>query len=361
MKNSNAGLGVIAVKLGPKLWAIFSKLFDALLPMLKSLVGIKAAGIVGSIGLYSYLFTWQMGVALVVFIGIHEYGHLWAMHRCGIKTKGMFFLPGFGAVAVAEERFGGARNEAYIAIMGPVFGLAFFVAPMIGVYYVTQDPMWMAVASITAFVNLINLLPVTPLDGGRILKAVAYSKNAALSLAIIAAVTLVALGFAYWAGFTLLMYISIIGFYELANEFGIRQQVGLFLQTLVRVGGIAILVFLTKHIFPLTFDFLSLLLYGLMFVIIALVCLDIKVSTSAKGRSRWSYPLVLWQEMVAGVKSILALRAKDINNIEDYDHMSGRGKAFYASCFLILVLVHVVIIELSSKLQGVGLAKELLK
>ena len=144
MKNSNAGIGVIAVKLGPKLWAIFSKLFDALLPMLKSLVGIKAAGIVGSIGLYSYLFTWQMGVALVVFIGIHEYGHLWAMHRCGIKTKGMFFLPGFGAVAIAEERFGGARNEAYIAVMGPVFGLLFFVAPMIGVYYATQDPMWMA-------------------------------------------------------------------------------------------------------------------------------------------------------------------------------------------------------------------------
>src|SRR3989344_1622854 len=190
MRTSNAGLLVLLAKLGPKLFPVLVKMHDALWGVVKSLFGVKSIGLVGSVGLYTYLFTWPMAVALVVFIGIHEYGHLWAMKRCGIKTKGMFFLPGFGAVAVAEERFGSARNEAYIAIMGPIFGLVFFVFPIMYLFWYTGNPQWAAVAAIMAFINLINLLPINPLDGGRILKSLAYSEKLAASLWITVIVSL---------------------------------------------------------------------------------------------------------------------------------------------------------------------------
>lgn len=107
---------VLAAKLGPKIIPIFIKL-------LKELFGLKTAGIAGSAALYSYLLTWEMGIALVCFIFIHEYGHLWAMQKCGLKTKGIYLIPGFGGVALGAEGFKSGRNEAYIAIMGPVFGL----------------------------------------------------------------------------------------------------------------------------------------------------------------------------------------------------------------------------------------------
>ncbi len=128
--SSKIGYLVLLAKLGPKLLPIVAKFGDLLINLLKSSMGLKAVGVAGSVGLYTYLFTWQMAVILVAFIGIHEYGHLWAMKRCGIKTKGMFFIPGFGAVAVADEKFGSARNEVYIALMGPIFGIVFFCLPL---------------------------------------------------------------------------------------------------------------------------------------------------------------------------------------------------------------------------------------
>ena len=91
MSKSNIGLIVLLGKLSPKIFPILVKMHDLLWPMVKSLFGVKAVGLVASVGLYTYLFTWQMAIALVVFICIHEYGHLWAMKRCGINNKGMFF------------------------------------------------------------------------------------------------------------------------------------------------------------------------------------------------------------------------------------------------------------------------------
>ena len=115
------GLLVILIKLGPKLLPVFYKLWEVFFQLAKGIISFKALGGILSVGLYTYLFTWQMGVSLVAFILLHEYGHLWAMKKCGIKTRGIYLIPGFGGVALAEEGFKSGRNEAFIAIMGPVF------------------------------------------------------------------------------------------------------------------------------------------------------------------------------------------------------------------------------------------------
>lgn len=365
MRTSTPGLVVLLAKLGPKLLPILAKMGDALWNVAKSLFGIKSVGLVGSVGLYTYLFTWQMAVALVVFIGIHEYGHLWAMKKCGIKTKGMFFLPGLGAVAVAEERFGSARNEAYIAIMGPIFGLVFFVFPMMFVYWKTGDAMYAAIGAIMAFINLVNLFPINPLDGGRILKALAYSERQAASLAITAVVSIATAVLGTAAGFTLLAYMAIIGLWDIAVEFGIKERVQAFLMTIAR-GAAAVMAVLVVQSFAkewakdesslIWFSLLGTAMVGIVFAAV----FDVKAGTVDKGRSVLMYPIAVSSELWKGIKQVLGLRAADIQPIENYERMGGGGKAWYALSFLVLTFIHVVVIYILGRVPGAELAKELL-
>ncbi|MBP9757637.1 MAG: site-2 protease family protein [Candidatus Pacebacteria bacterium] len=372
MQRSKTGFLVLLVKLGPKLFPILVKMQEVLITAVKSLFGVKTVGLVGSVGLYTYLFTWQMAVALVAFIGIHEYGHLWAMHRCGIKTKGMFFIPGFGAVAVAEERFGSARNEAYIAIMGPIFGFVFFVIPMVIVFLQTRNPLWAAIAAITAFINLVNLFPILPLDGGRILKALSYSKNQGISLTILVVVSSVSVILGTYAGFSLLAYMAVIGMFEAAIDFGIRERIKSFLTTAVRIAIAVGIVLLCQY-------FLSEFgkywedakghssVYWLLFIgagvlgAAAFIIYDIKSQTYDEGRSIFLYPVAVCQELWRGIKEVASLRAHDIKPIENYEPLSRGGKTWYALVFTSVTIVHMIVIYELARIPGAELAKELLK
>lgn len=366
MRNSANGLIVLLAKLGPKLFPILVKMHDALWSVVKSLFGVKSIGLVGSVGLYTYLFTWQMAVALVVFIGIHEYGHIWAMKKCGIRTKGMFFLPGFGAVAIAEERFKSARNEAYIAIMGPIFGLVFFVFPMMFLFWMTNDAMWAAVGAIMAFINLVNLFPINPLDGGRILKALAYSERYGASLAVTVGVSFITTVLGSMVGFYLLAYMAIIGLWDIAVEFGINKHIASFLKTLAR-GSIAVMtVIVVQSLIKETaeedssFVWLSFLGTVLLGIGIGTI-FDVKTSTVNKGRPMFIYPMAVLADLWKGIKQIFALRAHHIKPIENYERMDGGGKMWYSFGFLAITLVHVILIFWLGGVPGAELAKELLQ
>ncbi len=372
MQRSKTGFLVLLIKLGPKLFPILVKMQEVLVTAIKSLLGVKTIGLVGSVGLYTYLFTWQMGVSLVVFIAIHEYGHLWAMQRCGIKTKGMFFIPGFGAVAVAEERFGSARNEAYIAIMGPIFGFIFFVIPLIIFFWQTQNPLWAAIAAITAFINLVNLFPILPLDGGRLLKAVSYSSNQGVSLATLAVISLVSATLASYVGFSLLVFMALIGMFEMATDFGIRDRIKSFLTTVARIAIAVGMTFLGKYFFKEFGQYWEAAeghssIYWLLAIggILLLGCLaailDIWTSTYKEGRSIFLYPVVLCHELWLGIKQIFGLRAHHIQPIENYEILSGSGKTWYLFLFAATAAVHATVIFQLARIPGAELAKELLK
>jgi len=374
MRNSNLGFLVLLGKLGPKLVPVLAKMGDSLWQVVKPLFGLKSAGLAGSVGLYTYLFTWEMAISLVVFIGIHEYGHLWAMKRCGIKTKGMFFLPGFGAVAVAEERFGSARNEAYIAIMGPIFGLVFFVFPIMYLFWYTGNPQWAAVAAIMAFINLINLLPINPLDGGRILKSLAYSEKLAASLWITVIVSLVTATLGFLAGFSLLGIMAIVGFWELAVEFGIRERISHFLMSLVRgvlYVSIAFCVpYFLDQVGAYWADKADADKVGIMWVLlvgtfalslVAATMFDAYSETIGRGLSIIRYPLEVLKTLWVGVWQIVSLRRDDIQPIENYDRMNTGGKLWYAASFLVLTTVHIFVIFRLGHVPGADLAKQLME
>jgi len=171
MSKASAGLITLGLKVG-------SKIFLSLTKVAK--VG-KGGLTITSMAAYSYLFTWQFALMVMVSLFVHESGHIWAMKKCGLKTKGIYFIPFMGAAAVTDEMFKSRRDEVYIAIMGPIWGFSLAIATLM-VYIFTSDPMYAAVAGWMGMINLFNLLPINPLDGGRIIKSITFSLNSKLGL-----------------------------------------------------------------------------------------------------------------------------------------------------------------------------------
>ena len=112
---------------------------------------------------------------------VHESGHVWAMKKSGMKTKGIYFIPLLGGMAVTDEMFPDRKTEAFVAIMGPIWGLALSVMAL-GLWYLSGWPHFAVAAAWMATVNLFNLLPINPLDGGRILKSITFSVSSYLGI-----------------------------------------------------------------------------------------------------------------------------------------------------------------------------------
>ena len=123
------------------------------------------------IGAYAVIAPWTLAIGIVVMIFIHEMGHVIAAKRLGIPVTAPTFIPFLGALISMKKQPQNARGEAYLALGGPVLGtigavLCFGLAEVTGYY-----PLY-SVALIGFFLNLINLLPIHPLDGGRIVTAI---------------------------------------------------------------------------------------------------------------------------------------------------------------------------------------------
>jgi Zn-dependent protease len=188
-KKSKAGLWALFAKLGSKLASVFVKLLKGL-KLLK--VGLAAASLVG----YSLLFSWKFGLLLMIAVGFHESGHVWAMKKMGIKTKGFYFLPFIGGAAIAEEEYKTYGENAYIAIMGPVWG-ALMAWGAGCLFWLTGNPLWAAAAGWMATLNLFNLLPITPLDGGQLVRSIAFSIHKTLGVVFLV-ISLVLGGIVMW-------------------------------------------------------------------------------------------------------------------------------------------------------------------
>lgn len=208
----NAGVIALAFKVGPKLLTTVAKFAKV------GKLGLAA----GSMAAYSYLFTWEFAIIIMLSLFVHEYGHIFAMKRCGLKTKGIYFIPFLGAAAVTEETFKSRRDEVYIAIMGPIFGFTLAGLTLI-VYMVTQNALFAATAGWMAMVNLFNLLPINPLDGGRIMKSIAFSINSNWGNIFLAIGISLSLILTFYFGIVLFSILLIIGTLEFIYEYKMRN------------------------------------------------------------------------------------------------------------------------------------------
>jgi Zn-dependent protease len=162
-------------RLGPLLAAIAAflakfKSVILLLPKLKLLV--TAGTMLVSIAAYAWLWGIPFAIGFVVLLFVHEMGHVIQLRREGIRASAPMFIPFLGAVIGAKSLGENALAEARVGLAGPVLG-SIGSAACILIWHATGNDIWRALAFTGFFLNLFNLLPVVPLDGGRAMAAMA--------------------------------------------------------------------------------------------------------------------------------------------------------------------------------------------
>jgi Zn-dependent protease len=190
--------------------------------LFKSAKVVKAALAGASIAGYAWLFSWPFAVMLIICLVVHEYGHVRAMQYFGIKTKGIYLIPFVGGLAVSDEKITTRWQDVVISLMGPAFGL---ITTFLGLvlYYATDMEIFAGVAVLSALLNLFNLLPMLPLDGGHVLKSISFSSRSINGLVLCLLGVLFGLWLSYTFGLMLLVFFLFLGTLEIIFEWRMRH------------------------------------------------------------------------------------------------------------------------------------------
>jgi Zn-dependent protease len=146
---------------GAAIIALLSKVAVAgkvLLPFLSAVVSLIA---------YAWLFGWQFGIGILAVLFIHEMGHYIIIRAKGLPASWPVFIPMLGAYVAMRRMPVNVRDEAEIAIAGPFAG-AMASALCFCLFKATGLLVLLPLAYFSFLINLLNLIPVSPLDGGRI-------------------------------------------------------------------------------------------------------------------------------------------------------------------------------------------------
>ncbi|SFD28669.1 Zn-dependent protease (includes SpoIVFB) [Pseudoalteromonas denitrificans DSM 6059] len=189
--------------------------------LLKSAKVIKAVLAGASVAGYAWLFSIEFALVIVTCLVVHEYGHVKAMQYFGIKTKGIYLIPFVGGLAVSDDKINTRWQDVVISIMGPCFGLFMSLACIV-LYYATEMELFAGAAVLSALLNLFNLLPILPLDGGHVLKSISFSMRSWVGLSVCMSGIALGAWVAYTFGLALLVFFLFVGSIEVIFEW--RQR-----------------------------------------------------------------------------------------------------------------------------------------
>jgi Zn-dependent protease len=123
-----------------------------------------------AVGAYALFWGWWFGFGFAVLLLVHELGHVIWLRREGISASLPVFIPFMGAFVAMKEMPRNAYVEAKVGLAGPVLGSAAALATLLLAEEVNSD-LLRALAYLGFLLNLFNLIPVVPLDGGRAVSA----------------------------------------------------------------------------------------------------------------------------------------------------------------------------------------------
>ncbi|HZV76422.1 MAG TPA: site-2 protease family protein [Candidatus Babeliales bacterium] len=137
------------------------------------LIGAKFFGIgwtfLLSLWIYVVIFGWKLAVVIMMLLLAHELGHYFAFRAYGLPARLPAFVPLLGAFTAGAVP-ADLEQDAYIALAGPLVGLG-LAAVCYAIGAATNDRFWYACADLSAFLNLFNMIPMPPFDGGRVIGA----------------------------------------------------------------------------------------------------------------------------------------------------------------------------------------------
>jgi Zn-dependent protease len=119
--------------------------------------------------LREYPFALILGFVLIILI--HEIGHAVVIRAKGLRAGVMVFIPFIGGAVTLKDQPHSAYDDAQIGLAGPIFGTAASLV-VLQLYKWLHQPLYLGIATAGFFLNLINLIPIGMLDGGRISGAV---------------------------------------------------------------------------------------------------------------------------------------------------------------------------------------------
>jgi len=124
------------------------------------------------------LLKWGLNAvgAILLVIVVHEAGHWLAMKAFGYRNVQMFFIPLIGAAVAGRGHRVAAWKEAVVSLCGPLPGILVGCVLMI-LHMFVQNPVLLRLGAVFLALNLLNLLPIRPLDGGRFVHQVLFSRN----------------------------------------------------------------------------------------------------------------------------------------------------------------------------------------
>jgi Zn-dependent protease len=156
----------------------------------------------GTVWVYALAWGWWFAGGFVGLLLLHEMGHALVIRAKGLRTSPIVFIPFVGAFISIKDQFRDARTEAETAWGGPAAG-ALAATGCFVAWLLTGHELLLGLANVGFLLNLFNLLPVSPLDGGRVVTAISTW------LWVLGLAAAAALGF--WLGSPLLIIILVLG------------------------------------------------------------------------------------------------------------------------------------------------------
>lgn len=187
-----------------------------LLTLLKSGKLLTTGGtMIVSLGAYALAYGWRFAAGFIALLFAHEMGHFIAARQRGLNFGAPTFIPFVGAWIEMKEMPHDAETEAYVGFGGPFVGtlaalLCYFLARAV------DSPVLLAIAYVGFFLNLFNLIPISPLDGGRI--------TAVLTPRIWLAGIPVLLAWFYWRPSPMLIFVVVLALPQVVKALRYRAD-----------------------------------------------------------------------------------------------------------------------------------------
>jgi Zn-dependent protease len=175
---------------------------------------VTSASMLVSVAAYAWIWGWRFAVGFVLLLLVHELGHVIELKHQGIPASAPLFIPFLGAVVGMKQLPDDAWREARVALAGPILG-SLGAAGVWAAGEAIDSQLLVALAFTGFFLNLFNLLPIVPLDGGR---AVGALHPAIWGLGLVAL-----LGLTLLAPNPILLLILVVGGLELWRRWRARD------------------------------------------------------------------------------------------------------------------------------------------